>query len=54
MVYETRRAGETEDERAADQLTRRETTSERRARIARKPVDPATANAIRRALGIGR
>lgn len=54
MVYETRRAGETEEERLAERLARSEHPAERARRIARKTVDPAAAAAIRRALGIER
>jgi hypothetical protein len=50
MIYETRREGTTDEDRLVERFTRRETEAQRRVRIARRAVDPATADAIRRAL----
>jgi len=47
MIYETRREGQTEDERLAERFARRETEPQRQARIGRKRIDAATANAIK-------
>lgn len=53
MIYEMRRAGETDEERLADRLatshvTRQAAERARRERISRRAVDPAAAEALRR------
>jgi hypothetical protein len=50
MIWETREGRRTEEDRLISRFTRRETEQDRLARVSRKHVDPATADAIRRAL----